>query len=397
MSRPRTTTYLITATIAVIVLGVLGIYAVASVKKNKDQQTASSIQPVAQDQHAVTVAVTAKACEPNTLSVPAGKTTFLIINKSARALEWEILNGVMVVDERENIAPGFTQKLTTTLTPGTYDITCGLLSNPKGKLTVTATGAEPVQVKPSAIDLIGPIAEYNVYVIGEADDLVADTKKFTDAVRGGHLEEAQSLYAPARLHYERIEPIAELFSDLDASIDSRADDHEKKEKDPTFTGFHRLEYGLFSEKATAGLSSFADKLDADTQELRKRITDLTIPPEKLVDGAAALIEEVASSKISGEEDRYSGTDLWDFQANVDGAEKIVDLLRPLTQKADKALSDRIDGNFKTVDEVLSKYKTTDGGYQSYDKLAKEDRTALQGPITALAEDLSKLRGTLGLN
>ncbi|MDY0882902.1 iron uptake system protein EfeO [Dongia soli] len=398
MSRSHASTYLIGAIVAVAVVGVFGIYAVASVKKSRDLQTTNPTQSASQEQDAVTVAVTVtgKACEPNALTVPAGKTTFLIVNKSSRALEWEILNGVMVVDERENIAPGFMQKLTTTLAPGSYDITCGLLSNPKGKLTVTTTGAQPTQ-KPSAVDLIGPIAEYNVYVISETDDLAADTKKFTDAVRGNRLQEAQSLYAPARMHYERIEPIAELFSDLDASIDSRADDHEKKEQDPNFTGFHRLEYGLFSRKSTVGLNAFADQLDADTQELQKRIADLTIPPEKLVDGAAALIEEVASSKISGEEDRYSGTDLWDFQANVEGAEKIVDLLRPLTQKADRALSERIDGNFKAVEQILAKYKAATGGYLNYDKLTKEDRTTLQGPITALAEDLSKLHGTLGLN
>ena len=261
-------------------------------------------------------------------------------------------------------------------------------------LASTAWAAQPA-VNP--MDLVKPVAAYKVYVSAEAKVLTAKTKKFTDAIRAGNLKQAQALYAPTRVHYERIEPIAELFSDLDASIDSRADDHEKKEQDPGFTGFHRLEYGLFSQKSTDGLASFADKLDADTQDLQKRIAGLTVPPEKMVDGAAALIEEVASSKISGEEDRYSGTDLWDFQANVDGAEKIVDLLRPLTKKADKALSDKIDGNFKTVDKVLAKYKTSGGGYESYDKLTKEDRTALQGPITALAEDLSKLRGTLGLN
>jgi iron uptake system component EfeO len=247
------------------------------------------------------------------------------------------------------------------------------------------------------MELVTPVADYKVYVAAEAKVLATETKKFTDAIRAGDLKAAQALYAPTRVHYERIEPIAELFSDLDASIDSRADDHEKKEQDPGFTGFHRLEYGLFSKQSTDGLGPLADKLDADTQDLQKRIAGLTVPPSKMVDGAAALIEEVASSKISGEEDRYSGTDLWDFQANVDGAEKIVDLLRPVTQKADKALSDKIDGNFKTVDQVLVKYRQPSGGYESYDKLSKEDRTALQGPITALAEDLSKLRGTLGLN
>ena len=260
-----------------------------------------------------------------------------------------------------------------------------------------ASGAWAAQPAVNPMDLVKPVADYKVYVAAEVKVLVAETKKFTDAVRAGDLKQAQTLFAPARVHYERIEPIAELFSDLDGSIDSRADDHEKKEQDPGFTGFHRIEYGLFAKQSTEGLSPLADKLDADAKDLQQRIAGLTVPPEKMVDGAAALIEEVASSKISGEEDRYSGTDLWDFQANVDGAEKIVDLLRPLTQKSNKALSDKIDGNFKTVDKVLAKYKISGGGYESYDKLSKEDRTALQGPITALAEDLAKLRGTLGLN
>lgn len=157
-----------------------------------------------------------------------------------------------------------------------------------------------------------------------------------------------------------------------------------------------LEYGLFEKKSTEGLAPFADKLNADVVELQKRIAGLTIPPEKMVGGAAALMEEVGANKITGEEDRYSHTDLWDFKANVDGARKIVDLLHPLTVKADKDLSQKIAKNFETVEKILAKYKTKDG-YETYDKLSQEDRTALQGPITTLAEDLSKLRGTLGLN
>ena len=131
-------------------------------------------------------------------------------------------------------------------------------------------------------------------------------------------------------------------------------------------------------------------------DLQKRITDLTFPPSKVVGGAAGLIEEVASSKISGEEDRYSRTDLWDFRANLDGAQKIVNLLRPLLEKADKPLLDKIDANFKTVDTLLDKYKTKDG-YENYEKLSDADRNAMKGPITTLAEDLAKLRGVLGLD
>ena len=251
--------------------------------------------------------------------------------------------------------------------------------------------------KPAPAELIGPLSDYKIWVLQEIDALIADTKVFTDAVKAGDVAKAQSLYAPARLHYERIEPIAELFSDLDKSMDVRADDFEKKEEDPGFTGFHRLEYGLFSHKSADGLTPFADKLVADTAELKKRVEGLTIPPEKVVGGAAVLIEEVAKTKISGEEDRYSRTDLWDFAANIEGAKKIHVLLRPLTEKQNPKLVTRIEGNFAKVDALLAKYKLPQGGYEAYDKLSKKDRTALRGPITALAEDLSKLRGVLGLN
>ncbi|PKU26356.1 iron uptake system protein EfeO [Telmatospirillum siberiense] len=263
-----------------------------------------------------------------------------------------------------------------------------------GLCAATAMAAEsPV----APMDLVQPLADYKVYVSAEVKKLVAETRKFTAAVKAGDLKTAQALYSPTRAHYERVEPVAELFDDLDKSIDSRADDHEGKEEDPDFKGFHRIEYGLFAKKSTAGLAPFADKLNADVAELQGRLKELAFPPEKVVGGAAALIEEVASTKISGEEDRYSGTDLSDFRANVDGAQKIVALLHPLTVKADKPLSDKIDANLAAVDKVLGKYALKDGGFQSYDKLNPADRAALQGPITTLAEDLSKLRGTFGLD
>lgn len=257
-----------------------------------------------------------------------------------------------------------------------------------------ATGAARAEVSP--LDLVQPIADYKVYVQDELKELVTRTKAFTDAIKAGDLAKAKELYPSSRVPYEKIEPIAELFADLDASIDSRADDHENAEKATDFTGFHRLEYGLFAQNSTDGLAEIADKLYADVLELQKRVADLTMPPEKVVGGAAVLLEEVAGSKISGEEDRYSHTDLWDFKANIDGAMKIVDLFRPLIKKENGALLTKIDTNLKTVDDILAKYKKGEG-YETYDKLSEDDRKALAGPVTTLAEDLSQLRGTLGLN
>lgn len=344
----------------------------------------------------VKVTVNDKQCEPMTLTVNSGKTQFIIQNHSQKALEWEILKGVLVVEERENIAPGFSQKMTANLQPGEYEMTCGLLTNPKGKLIVKGEATADAGKGAAVLSLGDAITAYKAYVTKETADLVAGTKAFTDAVKAGDIEKAKSLYAPARQHYERIEPIAELFSDLDGSIDAREDDYEQKAADPKFTGFHRLEKAVFGDNTTKGMEKYAAQLNGDVLELQKRISELAFPPSKVVGGAAGLIEEVAASKISGEEDRYSHTDLWDFQANVDGAQKIVDLLRPQLQKENSELLAKVDANFKKVDTILAKYRTKDG-FETYDKLTDADRNALKGPITALAEDLSLLRGVLGLD
>ncbi|WP_313353801.1 iron uptake system protein EfeO [Kosakonia cowanii] len=344
----------------------------------------------------VKVTVTDKQCEPMNLTVNAGKTQFVILNHSQKALEWEILKGVMVVEERENIAPGFSQKLTANLQPGEYEMTCGLLTNPKGKLVVKGEATADAAKGDALLSLGEAITAYKAYVVGETAQLVSGTKAFTDAVKAGDIEKAKALYAPTRQHYERIEPIAELFSDLDGSIDAREDDYEQKAADPKFTGFHRLEKALFGDNSVKDMASYADKLNHDVLELQTRINELAFPPSKVVGGAAGLIEEVAASKISGEEDRYSHTDLWDFQANIEGAQKIVDLLRPQLQKENSALLAKVDANFKKVNTILAKYRTKTG-FETYDKLTDADRNALKGPITTLAEDLAQLRGVLGLD
>jgi iron uptake system component EfeO len=249
----------------------------------------------------------------------------------------------------------------------------------------------------SPLDLVGPVSDYKIYVIEKVDQLAVETAKFTDAIKKGDIATAKQLYAPTRVYYEAIEPIAELFSDLDASIDSRVDDHEAGVTAEDFTGFHRLEYGLYAQNSTQGLEALADGLLKDVKDLQARIAGLTFPPEKVVGGAAALLEEVAATKVSGEEDRYSHTDLYDFQGNIDGAKKIVDLFRPQIEGQDKAFAVKVDKNFATVEKILAKYKTPDGGFQTYDKVKDNDRKALIGPVNTLAEDLSTLRGKLGLN
>ena len=343
----------------------------------------------------ISVAVNDHACEPMQITVPSGQTVFQIKNDSTRKLEWEILKGVMVVDERENIAPSLSDKMTITLLPGEYEMTCGLLTNPRGKLIVTDSGFKDTTDEAALEKLAQPLGEYKKYVQGEAKELVTKTEAFVAAVKAGDIDKAKSLFASTRVHYERVEPIAELFNELDPAIDAREDDFKDGPKDANFTGFHRIEHALWVEKDVKGVQTVADKLLEDVKKLQTEIDELNFPPTKVVGGAAALIEEVAGSKITGEEDRYSHTDLSDFQANVDGAQKIVDLFRTPIAEKNKALLDKVDANIKQVNGILAKYKTADG-FADYGKLTKADRNALQVPINALAEDLSQLRGTLGL-
>ena len=342
------------------------------------------------------IAVNDHACDPMELTVPSGQVVFNIKNNSTRKLEWEILKGVMVVDERENIAPSLSDKMTVTLLPGEYEMTCGLLNNPRGKLVVTDSGFKEAAGEANMEKLAQPLADYKVYVQNEAAQLVTKTTAFVEAVKAGRTEDAKAMFADMRTHYERIEPIAELFNELDPAIDARADDFKDKEQDPGFGGFHRIEHALWTLNTTKGMGPVADKLLADVQKLKQEIDILTFPPSKVVGGAAVLIEEVANSKISGEEDRYSRTDLSDFQANIEGAQKIVELFRPMIAEKDQALLDKTDANFKQVTDILAKYRT-EKGFQPYDKLTDADRKNLQAPINALAEDLAKLRGILGLN
>jgi iron uptake system component EfeO len=343
----------------------------------------------------VTMNVSASACEPNELTVPAGRVTFAIHNLGARALEWEILNGVIVVDERENIAPGFTQKLTTKLEPGDYDITCGLLSNPKGKLHVAALAG--ASVKPTQVDLIGPLAEYRVYASYEIDALAEDAKRLADAVKAGDFASARALFPAAHAHYARIAPIVGMFPDLDSQIDARAGDRGAQGADPASTGFHRLELALFASPAPEDIAPLADKLVADVGALQVRFEDLAMSPAPTIAGAADVLAKTAPARINGDGDSSSRAELGDLEANLEGVKKIVDLFQPLIEKSDRPLSRALAEDFAAVEATLAKYKTADGVYEPAAALSVGDRMALQSMTKKLAGELTRVGDALGLS
>ncbi|WP_447773310.1 iron uptake system protein EfeO [Variovorax boronicumulans] len=345
--------------------------------------------------HAVTVTIRGNACDPNEITVPAGRTTFTIVNQSNRALEWEILDGVMVVEERENIAPGFSQTMTVKLSPGDFAITCGLLSNPRGKLHVTPSAASLAEeARPSLVNYVGALAEYQVFLRLEAATLDDAVRALADAVKAGDLAQARALYAPAHQAYKRIEPMAELFADLDARINARADYFEKREADPGFSGFHRIEYALYGQGDPKALAPVLDQLLADVETLQTRLRALSVPPERLASAASKLLRRVADNLPAGGEDHYGHAELVNLQGSYEGTKKIADLLQPLLVKAAPAQQKAVDERFAAFDAALAPYREGEGFKPA--PLDDAQRQALAVSVRALAEELGKVNAALGL-
>ena len=347
----------------------------------------------------VTVTIHPHSCEPNALTVPAGFNSFRIVNASERAVEWEILDGVLVVEERENIAPGLSQVINATLAPGDYAITCGLLSNPRGTLHVTSTAASEAsaRARPAMVAFIGPLSKFRVYLSSQGNVLIKAVDALSQAIATGDLAQAQALYVPAREAYQRLAPAAQRLAELDNSINARADYFEKREQDPGFIGFHRLEYGLFEQRSTQGLTPIAQQLQANSVLLKQQLLAQSLPPEQLVSIVARTLHNLADTRAgSGEEERYSHIDLNGFAANLQVTHKVVDLLRPLLTKNNADLLRTIDDASAALDAELDGLKTAQG-FNTYDTVNAGQRQQISHKAKALADALDGIDPALGLS
>jgi iron uptake system component EfeO len=240
------------------------------------------------------------------------------------------------------------------------------------------------------------VADYKAYLVAESKAMLAATSKFTDAVRAGDVAQAKELFAPSRYHWETIEPLAGLVASVDGQVDSRVDDFASV-TDPAFSGWHRLEYMLWVDGKLTPLSTkYADMLDKDLRPLPGLLEKADVTPKTVANGAAGLIEEVSEGKITGEEDRYSHTDLYDLAANVNGSLRAFQAYEPVLLSVDKPLELKIEQAFLDAKAILAKYQRPDGSYGSYLEFATADRLTLQGLLAGLSEGLSQVPGVLSL-
>ncbi|MGO2539857.1 MAG: iron uptake system protein EfeO [Specibacter sp.] len=335
-------------------------------------------------------------CVPDFAAAPAGPVTFTISNKDASGVsEVELLSDKRILGERENVIPGLKSvSFTVTLAGGEYQLYCPGAGTENVPFAVTGAAASAGANGVGALLKEGTDG-YAKYVSGQVDSLVLAAAALQSAVDAGDLAASQKAYAEARPFFERIEPVAESFPDLDPALDLRVADVEPGTE---WTGFHPLEKDLFEAKAitdsskalAAGIVKNVATLKTLTAELE---TSAAYKPEELANGASGLLEEVQSSKITGEEEAYSKLDLVDFAANIEGSQQAFEYLKPALEQIDEALTKQISTQFETVNTALEDYKdpASLGGWKSYtEDLKKSDAAKLTALIQSLQAPLAKI-------
>jgi len=374
---------------ALLVVPVL--FAAACSDDSSKSSSASTAGGAAEKQE-FKVTISDAGCEPREIPAKAGPATFKVTNDgSAAVTEFEILDGTKILGEVENVIPGSERSFSLTLKPGSYVTYCPNAKVDKGVLQVAdapAAAAADSEASQAAVK------KYRDYVKSEADQLVTAVTPFVAAVKAGDVEGAKNLFAKARQHYEAIEPIAESFGDLDPAIDIREPDVEKPED---FTGFHRIEKQLWADGNTSGMAPVADQLMADIARLRPKIDTVELEPSTIANGAVELLNEMSTSKITGEEDEFSHTDLSDFAANLVGSKAAFDSVKTLLDAKDAALSTQITQRFADVQTALDAFKGNDptgNGYVLYTSLTPENTRQLSTVLDTLAEPLSLVAARL---
>ncbi|QNE18834.1 iron uptake system protein EfeO [Kribbella qitaiheensis] len=338
----------------------------------------------------VTVKATDSECALSRSDVKSGTSTFSISNGGSKVTEFYVYaEGDRVMGEVENIGPGLKRDLIVELPTGKYQAVCkpGMVGDGiRGDLNVAGDAAAQVDEDTA---LKQAVDNYSRYVNSQAIALEQKTTEFVTAVKAGDVAKAKALFPVSRSYWERIEPVAESFGDLDPKIDARVNDVEPGTE---WTGYHRIEQALWEKNTTAGMAKYADQLLVDVKTVVAKAKVVKLTPLQMANGAKELLDEVATGKVTGEEDRYSHTDLWDFQANVEGSQAAIQALRPALQKRDGTLVSTLDTNFKAVFAAVDKYRTADG-FKPYN-LSDAEKKQLGTVVDALAEPVSKVAGVI---
>ena len=261
--------------------------------------------------------------------------TFGVHNAAAENAEVDLVdpaNGAIYA-EVEALGPGTTSPMRLNVGSGSYAFRCLFEDfDPLTGPTVTVAGhshGSPAILPVTSTDLIAPSLAYHRWVAAGLDTLVSQTGAVAADVRGGNLGAARAAWLTAHLTYERLGAAYDAFGDFDAEIDGRPDGLAGGVNSAQWTGFYRLEYGLWHGQSTRQLTPVANALATGARGLRAACPSMQIDLLDMGLRTHEILENALQFQLTGHDDYGSGTTLATTGANIAGTRELLTVLRPL--------------------------------------------------------------------
>ncbi|MGW2904247.1 iron uptake transporter permease EfeU [Streptomyces sp. NPDC001204] len=341
---------------------------------------------------AQTVAVSETECGKGFTAPEPGRRTFQMQNTGSKTSEVYLIDPATnaVYGEIEGLAPGTTRDLVATVAGGSYAWRCV----PTGGTAVTSKavrvggGAGATAVVPvSEQDLATPLKEYRQYVEQGLGTLVAQTGRLNADIQGGDLDAARTDWLTAHRTYSSLGAAYGTFEDFDKKINGRPDGLPGGVDDKDFTGFHRIEYGLWHGQSADRLKAPAQKLAADAAGLRKAFPTQAFDPGDLPLRAHEILENTLQFELTGQADQGSGTELATADANLAGTRELLTVLRPLLTSRAPHLLPTVDADTARLGKLLDAAHHGNA-WTPVNRLDAITRARLDGATGQLLEDLA---------
>ncbi|WP_290056649.1 EfeM/EfeO family lipoprotein [Amycolatopsis solani] len=342
------------------------------------------------------IAVSRSACGAGWSEPKPGPQTFRLHNTGSVTAEVDLIDPAtgVIYGEVEGLGPDTTRPLQVNLGNGSYAFRClpedsGAIVGPAVRVSGGAERTGPGVAPVTHNDLLGPLKAYQQHVATGLGELVANTAALKDAVHGGDRAAGEAAWLTAHLTYERLGAAYDAFGDSDGALNGTADGLPAGPADPGFTGFHRLEQGLWHGEDLGALAAVADRLDTDARALQASFGDSQVDGNDLGLRAHEIMENTLQFELTGRTDYGSGTNLATARANLDGTRAVLDVLRPLLAPRYPELS-KVDSWLTRTQSALDAAHHPDGSWTPLKQLSQLQRQKLNADVGELTELLAPI-------
>jgi len=358
-----------------------------------------SVMGTASANSTIQLAISESACGTGWSTPTAGTVSFNITDNGRSTAEVYLINPTTnaVYGEAPDVTPGAAEVMNVSIGAGDYVFRCSfidgtVLNSATYQVTGSSSGLAAV-VPVTEQDMEQPVYDYRAYVQTALPGLLASAEKLDADLKAGNLPQAESDWLPAHLAYERLGAAYGTFDDFDTAINGSASGRPQGTATKDWTGFFRIEYGLWHGQSAAELGPLGDKLVSDIKGLIKAFPGQTIPATDLPLRTHEILENALQFQLTGIQDYGSGTTLDTLYANTQGTQEVLATISSLIQRGDPGLLDRINQGIATLQSELKAVgagpcTTACAEPTALDALSTAQRQTVNGDLSQLLETLS---------